>query len=102
MAEYKSNGVDGEYIIYKDKPLVRKDNLYCYGNMSDKYVLFLMVISTKKTSSGAEIPDYILAQILSTDLSKSPAERLEKQFEKNGLYEAIDIGTVWLDKLNGK
>ena len=59
-----------------------------------------MVLTTKKAENGEEIPDHILAQILSTDPSKSPSERLEKQFEKNGLYDAIDIGLVWLDKLN--
>ena len=32
MVEYKSNGVQGDYLIYKDKPLVRKDNMYCYGD----------------------------------------------------------------------
>ena len=52
MAEYISNGITGDYIIYKDKPLVRKDNLYCYGDMSEKYVLFLMALTTKKTEDG--------------------------------------------------
>lgn len=102
MAEYISNGITGDYIIYKDKPLVRKDNLYCYGDMSDKYVLFLMALTTKKTEDGKEIPDHILAQIISTDPKKSPSEKLEKQFEKNGFYDAIDIGLIWLEKLNRK
>ena len=102
MVEYKSNGVQGDYLIYKDKPLVRKDNMYCYGDMKDDYVLFLMVVSTKKAENGREIPDLIIAQVMSTDESKSPSERLAKQFEKNGLYEAIDIGLIWLEKLNRK
>ena len=102
MAEYTAKGITGDYMIYQDKPLVRKDNLYCYGAMSDDYVLFLMVLTTKKTESGKEIPDHILAQIISTDPKKSPSEKLVKQFEKNGLYDAIDIGLVWLNKLNRK
>ena len=40
--------------------------------------------------------------IISTDPKKSPSEKLEKQFEKNGLYDAIDIGLIWLEKLNRK
>lgn len=102
MVEYKSNGVQGDYLIYKDKPLVRKDNMYCYGDMKDDYVLFLMVVSTKKAENGREIPDLIIVQVMSTDESKSPSERLAKQFEKNGLYDAIDIGLIWLEKLNRK
>ena len=30
MAEYISNGITGDYIIYKDKPLVRKLLLWRY------------------------------------------------------------------------
>ena len=49
-----------------------------------------------------EVGDQILVQILSTDMSKKPSERVEKQFSKSGLYEAMDIGLIWLDKLNKK
>ena len=106
MTEYKANGLVGDYMVYKDKPLVRKDNMFCYGDMKDDYVLFLMVLTTKTVDiggeAGKEVPDHILVQIMSTDESKSPSERLAKQFEKNGLYDAIDIGLIWLDKLNRK
>ena len=102
MTDYQGNGINGEFLVYKDKPLVRKDNMYCYGDMTDDYILFLMVITTKKADNGMEIPDLVIVQIMSTDESKSPADRLAKQFEKNGLYDAIDIGLIWLDKLNRK
>ena len=96
--------VNGEYLMYCDKPFVRENNTICYGDMTDDYVLF-MISLTNKTVEGAcgkkvEIPDQILVQILSTDLSKKPAERVVKQFSKSGLYEAMDIGLIWLDKLN--
>ena len=42
----------------------------------------------------------MLVQILSTDPSKSPAEKVAKQFDKDGFYDALDIGLVWLGKLN--
>ena len=80
MAEYISNGITGDYIIYKDKPLVRKDNLYCYGDMSDKYVLFLMALTTKKTEDGKEIPDHILAQIIRPE--KIPVGKARKAVRK--------------------
>jgi len=107
MAEYTSLGIKGDYIIYRDKPLVRDKNVMVYGDMSDDYILYMMILSTKKIESGnlkdkPEVPDRILVQVLSTDESKSPHERLAKQFEKNGLYDAIDIGLIWLDKLNKK
>jgi hypothetical protein len=101
MADYKANGVIGDYMIYRDKPLVRQGNMYCYGDMKDDYVLFLMVVTTKK-EGGRDIPDHIIVQVMSTDETKNPFERLAKQFEKNGLYDAIDIGLIWLEKLNRK
>jgi hypothetical protein len=71
--------------------------------MKDDYVLFLLVFTTKKSEiNGEEIPDHVMVQVMSTDESKSPSERLAKQFEKNGLYDALDIGIYWLEKLNGK
>lgn len=98
--------VNGKYLMYCDKPFVRDNNTICYGDMTDDYVLF-MIILTNKTVEGAkgkktEVPDRILVQILSTDQTKSPADRIAKQFDKNGLYDAMDIGLIWLDKLNKK
>ena len=96
--------VEGKYLMYNDKPFVREGNTICYGDMTDDYVLFMLVLTNKTVETAAgekvEIPDKILVQILSTDASKNPVERIAKQFEKNGLYDAMDIGLIWLEKLN--
>ncbi len=93
-----------QYLTYRGKPLVRQNNLIYYGSMSDPYVLFLMILSNKKVTSPdgkvSEIPDQIMVQLVSTDKSKSVSERTVKQYMKNGLYDAMDIGTYWLNKLN--
>ena len=34
-------------LTYKGKPLVRKGNEIYYGNMTDPYVLYLQVMTTK-------------------------------------------------------
>ena len=101
MAE--SNSIN--HLTFRGKPLVRQGNTYCYGSMKDNFVLFLMVLSTtvEKAQDGTEVevPDRILLQILSTDNKLPPHERVVKQFDKKGLYEAMDLGLVWLDRLNG-
>ena len=91
-----------DYIMFRGKPLVRENNMIVYGDMSDKYILFLLILTNKVVdkNKNVEIPDKILIQILSTDTSKPAHERMEKQFEKNGLFEAMDIGLIWLEKLN--
>lgn len=95
-----------KYLIFRGKPLIREKNAICYGSMSDKYILFMLILSTKKPesieNSDREIPDAVLVQILDTDTSKPPHERVVKQFNKNGLYDAMDVGLIWLDKLNSE
>jgi hypothetical protein len=87
------------FMEYKNKALVREGNNICYGNMSDKAVLFLLITSFKKFG-GHDIPDKILIQIISTDTSLPFHKRILKQGEKNGLFDAFDIGMAWLDRHN--
>ena len=104
MADVKY--VDGKNLFFRGKPLLREGNTLCYGSMSDKYVLFMMVLSNKtikdEKGNSTEVPDKIILQVLSTDTTKPPHERVVKQFERNGLFDAMDIGLIWLDRLNGK
>ena len=94
------NVVIGKYLEYKGKPLVRNENSICYGDMSDKYVLLLTIMNYKEVK-GVQIPDKVLVQILKTDTSLSQYDRIEKQDMKDGLFEAFDIGMIWLERLLG-
>ena len=85
--------VSGKYLEYKGKPLVREGDTICYGDMNDKCILILEIMSYKK-SGGNDIPDKILIQIID---SKDPGKIL-KQGSKDGLFEAFSLGCVWLDQ----
>ena len=85
------------YIEYKGRAFVREGDTICYGNMSDPYILYMMILSYK-TYQDTEIPDQVIVQLLSTDKEKSFADRIEKQAQKKGLYEALDIGVIWLER----
>ena len=78
-------------LTYKGKPLVRKDNELYYGCMTDPYVLYLQIQSTK-TVGGVDVADKVHLQLLSTDESKPREARVARQTTKNGLYNALDIG----------
>lgn len=87
---------------YKGKPLMRKGNDIYYGNFSDNYIVLLKVL-TKKTLGKEEVPDNVSVQLLLTDEKKPAAKRVIKTSEKSGLYNALDIGAVWLERaLQGK
>lgn len=83
--------LEGKYLMYKGKPLVREKNVIVYGDMEDKFYLFLMIL-TEKDVGGTTTPDSILIQVLDTD------GKIIKQGQKNGLYNAFDIGTIWLER----
>ena len=96
-------------LTYKGKPLVRKDNELYYGCMTDPYVLYLQIQSTK-TVGGVDVADKVHLQLLSTDESKPREAHEARQTTKNGrikaqgmlgrLYNALDIGSIWLQKAN--
>lgn len=90
-----------QFIEYKGKALVRQGDSICYGNMSDKHILSLMIMAYKNVG-GKELPAKVLIQVLSTDPSKSFAERIVKQGDKDSLFDAIDIGMIWLDRANAQ
>ena len=106
MAEYDVT-IKGKYLTYRGLPLVREGNTICYGSMEDKYILYLMILS-EKTVETAEpgvkltVPDAIMGQIISTDPSQVGMDRLAKSYTKNGLYEALDMGIIQLERLNKK
>lgn len=92
--------VSGKYLSYKGRPLVREDNTICYGYMEDPYILQMTIMTTKE-QKGRQVPDKVLIQILRTDASLSAQERIVKQDMKTGLYDAFDLGLIWLERLLG-
>ena len=84
-------------LMYKGRPLVRSKNDIYYGSLSDPYVIFMQILTTKE-ENGARVADRIHVTLLSTDTTKSPIERMEKQSDKNGLWNALVIGSIWLER----
>lgn len=86
-----------KFFTYKDIPLVRNGDTIYYGSMSDKYVIMLQILS-KKNVGDLEIADKVSVQLLLTDPNIRAKERIAKKSEKNGLYNAMDIGAIWLKR----
>ena len=85
-----------EFLTYKGKPLVRCGNTIYYGNMSDPYVVLLQIVSSKKVND-LDVADKVTVQLLTTDPDARPKDRIIKKSEKKGLYQAMDIGSIWLE-----
>ena len=90
------------FLMYKGRPLVRSGNTIYYGKMNEEYVVMLQILSTKE-ESGMTVADKVQIQVIATDPDVRPKDRIVKKSEKTGLYNAMDIGAIWLDRaLAGK
>lgn len=84
-------------LTYKGRPLVRCKNQLYYGSMSDPFVVYMQILTTKE-ENGVQLADRIHLSLLSTDSTKSLPERMIRQGVKNGLFNALDISNIWLER----
>lgn len=91
-----------EVLMYKGRPLMRKDNLVYYGSMADEYIVMLQILETKKTED-LELATKVSVQLQRTAADIKARDRVVKKSEKDGFYTALDVGCVWLERaLNAK
>jgi len=89
-------------LMYKGRPLMRKDNLIYYGSMADTHIVMLQILETKKVGD-TDIASRVSVQLQLTDPTVKSRDRIVKKGEKAGLYTALDFGSVWLERaLAGK
>lgn len=86
-----------EVLTYKGHPLMRKGNMIYYGSMADEYIVMLQVLETKNVND-LDIATRVSVQLQKTDSSLKSRDRVIKRGEKDGLYAALDVGSVWLER----
>ena len=84
-------------LMYKGRPLMRKDNLVYYGSMADSHIVMLQVLETKKLND-MDIATRVSVQLQLTDPDIKSRDRVVKKSEKDSLYAAMDIGAIWLER----
>ena len=84
-------------LSYKGHPLRRKDNLIYYGTMAEKYIIMLQILDTKKVDD-LDVATKVAVQLQLTDPDLKSRDREVKKTEKDSLYTAMDVATVWLDR----
>ena len=82
---------------YKGHPLQRKDNIIYYGSFADKYIVMLQILDTKKVKD-LDVATKVSVQLQLTDPDLKSRDRVVKKTEKDGLYNAMDVAAVWLDR----
>ena len=84
-----------EFLTYQDKPLVRKGNTLYFGDMSEKFVIRLDILSSHK-EGDLEVADKIKVNLIKNDSEK--LDNVAKSTEKNGFSEAMYFATTWLNR----
>ena len=95
MAENKT-------LTFKGRPLMRKDNLIYYGSMADRHIIMIQILDYKKVGD-TDVANKVSIQLQVTDPNVKGRAQIVKKAEKTGLYTALDLGAVWLERaLAGK
>ena len=92
MAESKART-----LTYKGRPVRRKGNLIYYGSMGEKYIIMLEILASRKVGE-LDVATRVSVQLQYTDPDLKGRERIVRKSEKNSLYSAMDLGSVWLTR----
>jgi len=84
-------------LTYKGRPLMRKDNLIYYGSMADKYIIMMQILSSSPLED-LKLSGKVLVQLQFTDPDISAKDRIVKSAERVGLFAAVDLASVWLER----
>ena len=85
--------VEGKYLMYQGKPLVREENTIIYGDLNNDPCVLVLEIMSYTGEGEDKTPDTVLLQIVD---AKDP-NKIIKQGDKSGLHDAFTLGLVWLE-----
>lgn len=84
-------------LTYKGRALTRKDKVLYYGSMADKYIIMLQVTDDKDLND-IKLATRVSLQLQLTDPTIKSKDRIVKKTETDGLYQAMDIAAIWLER----
>ena len=100
MSATAKKSADEQILTYKGHPLMRHNNIIYYGSMSDRYIIMMQILDS------ADMKDLPVAKRVSVQLQQTGAnvrskDRIVKKTEKNSLWSAMDIASIWLNRALG-
>ena len=88
---------NNSFLTYQGRPLVRSGNVIFYGNLTDKYVVMMQILASEK-DGDLEKATRISVELQTNDPEVNPADRVIQKAEKTSMADAMEIGTIWLDR----
>lgn len=86
-----------EGLVYKGHPLRRVGSMIYYGSMADKYIILMQVKESKK-EQDLDVATKVSIELQLTAPDLKSRDRVQKRSEKDSLYAAMDIGSIWLER----
>ena len=84
-----------DFLTFKGKPLVRSKNIVYYGDMSDKFVIKLEILSSHKEGE-LDVADKIKVMLIKNNAQHT--DDIVKTTEKIGMNEAMHFASIWLER----
>ena len=72
-----------------------------YGSMADPYIVMMQILETKKVGDE-DVASRVSVQLQLTDPNVKARDRVTKRTEKDGVFSALDVGSVWLERALSK
>ncbi len=85
-----------DLLMYKGKPLIRTGNTIYYGDPNDAFII-TMVINKSDTILGLPVSTDVTIYLQTNIPGSLGKGKTIKKAERDGLYRALDIGSIWLE-----
>lgn len=89
-----------DLLEYKGHPLMRKENIIYYGSMSDSHIIMMQILESGDVK-GLPVAKRVSVQLQQTDPNVRIKDRIVKKTEKDSLWAAMDIASIWLGRALG-
>ena len=86
-----------DLLNYKGHPLMRKENIIYYGSMSDSHIIMMQILDSAN-NKDLSVAKRVSVQLQQTGTNVRSKDRIVKKTEKNSLWSAMDIASIWLDR----
>lgn len=97
----KSVNKESKTLMYKGKPMFRKDNVIYYGNPEDKYIV-VMTEKNYEEINGVKVATLVNVALSTNETKGKGKEKIIKQSDREGIYDALDFGEYWLQDALGE
>ena len=97
----KSAKKGSEILIYKGKPMFRIGNKVYYGNPEDKFII-IMTENDYEDIGGLKVANSVNVALSTNDTKGKGKEKIIKQSDREGIYDALDFGEYWLQDALGE